>query len=361
MSSLLLAFLLAAPVPSGAAPSENRRIVTLIAGGDVTLGYHFEELFDAEIVNGKPQDEMLAYPFAKVRPALAAADIAVVNLECPFTVRGEKLTKNFNFRAKPALAGAVAAAGIDVVSLANNHLMDYGLLGLLDTLEALDKAGVRHFGAGRTLAEARQPAIVTRNGLRVAFLGYFFLGDRNIEPREVLATATTPGVAGTYKDLAAMKTMLVEDLAAARGKADLVVPFFHWGREASHEIEGYQVELARLAVRSGARVVLGAHPHVLQAMASVNGVPVAYSLGNFVFGGNSNPRVKDSALFKVTLSPGGALSTEVLPIQVTRMPDAPFQPFLLDGEEKERVLKTLALFPRGGAGELLPSLSPFGQ
>ena len=351
---VLLLLLLLSSCRRAGPPAPGR--ISLIAGGDVTLGYHFEELFDARLAAGERREELLAYPFARVRSALSEADLAVVNLECPFTLRGEKLVKNFNFRARPELVETLTLAGIDAVSLANNHAMDYGAQGLLDTLETLDRAGIGHFGAGRDLAEARRPLIVERRGIRVALLGYFFLGDRNIEPEAVLATGSAPGVAGTYKDLEGMRRMLAEDIAAAKRQADVVVPFFHWGREATQELEPYQPELAALAISAGAGLVLGSHPHVLQGVAVEQGVPVVYSLGNFVFGGNSNPKVKDAGLFRVELGRSGVEEAQLLPIQVTRLPEGPFQPFLLEGAERRRVLDEVAAFPHGG-GASLPSLS----
>ena len=105
-----------------AAPPE----VTVLVAGDVTLGYHYEEYVEEQVKKGKAKDEMVAWGFANVRALTTKADLFVVNLECPFTDRGEKITKNFNFRAKPELVAALVAGGVDVVSLANNHMVDYG-------------------------------------------------------------------------------------------------------------------------------------------------------------------------------------------------------------------------------------------
>ena len=250
------------PLLIAAAPPE----LTVLVSGDVTLGYHYEEYVDEQVKKGKPKDEMLAWGFAKVRPLTTKADLFVVNLECPFTDRGEKLAKNFNFRARPELVAALVAGGVDVVSLANNHMIDYGPEGLFDTLSTLDTHGIVHFGAARTLAEARAPAIVEKNGVTIAFLGYFFLGDRNIEPSQVIATEGQPGVAGHFSDTAALKAMLEADIRAAKKKAEDVIPFFHWGRESRGQPEPYQLEVAHHAIDSGASAGLGSHPNVLQGM-----------------------------------------------------------------------------------------------
>ncbi len=330
--------------------------IVVIFGGDVTLGYHYEEYFDDQLSKGRTREEMLAYPFKELNGRLRATDLAVVNLECPFTARGEKIPKNFNFRARPELVSVLLAGGVGAVSVANNHMMDYGPVGLFDTLETLDLAKLPHFGAGRTLLEARRPAIVERGGHKLALLGYFFLATHNIEPAEVLATETAPGVAGHRADLKLMKRMLREDVTAARAQADLVIPFFHWGREGNHFPEAYQVELAHLAIDSGAAAVVGSHPHVLQGMELYRGAPIFYSLGNLIFGGNWDPKVKESALIAVRFSSAGYLSTEIIPVQTDRFPKLPIQPFLLDEEHSRQVLQHLAEYS-SKFEQMLPELA----
>lgn len=304
--------------------------VTVLFAGDVTLGYHYEEYVDELVKKGTPKDEALAWGFARVRDVTTKADLFVANLECPFTANGEKIAKNFNFRARPELVAALAAGGVDVVSLANNHLMDYGPEGLFDTLTTLDQHRVVHFGAARNLAAARAPAIVDVKGVKVAFLGYFFLGDRNIEPKEVIATADTPGVAGDFSDLAALTAAVRADVRAAKKKADHVVPFFHWGREGRAEPEPYQVALAKAAIDAGASAVIGSHPHVLQPIDRYRGAPIVYSLGNFVFGGNWDPKDKRTALVELTLTKAAVTQVRVLPATSDAYPERPVQPALVD-------------------------------
>jgi len=340
---------------AGTAGVVGPQSLSLTAVGDVTLGYHLEEYIDEQVSNGATFASMLSYPFERVRPIFAAADLVAANLECPFTARGEKLLKNFNFRARPELAGALQAGGIHVVTIANNHLMDYGPDGLLDTLATLDRAGIAHCGAGRSLAEARKPAIVTRHGITLGFLGYFYLGERNIEPPEVIASDDRPGVAGTYKDFEGMQKMLAEDLAALRNQVDLPIVFWHWGREGSSALEEYQVTLGHRSVDQGARLVLGSHPHVLQGMEKYQGVPIVYSLGNFVFGGNSNPRNKDSAIYRARVDRSGVLTSEAIPVQTTRVPKAPFQPMPVAGEKAARIIQFLEHAPLMGGKPLLES------
>lgn len=330
---------LALPFALAAAPNPT---VSVLFAGDVTLGHHYEEYVDQQVSRGGQKDELLAWGFQKVKGVTTGADLFVVNLECPFTERGEKLAKNFNFRARPELAAALAAGGVDVASLANNHMLDYGPEGLFDTISTLDALGIAHFGAGRTLAEARAPTFVEKKGITFAFLGYFFLGDRNIEPKEVIATAVQPGVAGDFSDLAAMKAMVDADVRAAKQRADHVIPFFHWGREGTTEPEPYQVELAHTAIDAGAAAVIGSHPHVLQGIELYQGKPVAYSLGNFVFGGNWNPRDKRTALVELRFDKHGVTKVTVVPAYSDAYPEAPVQPYLAEGEKARAVLEHLS-------------------
>ena len=354
------------PAPSGptertAEPPEStgtaEPTLWLVAGGDVTLGYHFEEYFDQQLARGASRDEMLAYGFREVRSAVARADLFIVNLECPFTARGEKLPKNFNFRARPELVDALLAGGVGAVSLANNHLMDYGPIGLSDTLATLDAAGIPHFGAGRTLAEARRPAIIERRGIRIALLGYLFFGEHNIEPPEIIAAEDRAGVAGHYSSANALEAMLRSDVAAARSQADLVIPFFHWGREGSHSPEPYQLQLAHAAIDAGAAAVLGSHPHVLQGMELYRGAPVVYSLGNFVFGGHWDPKNKESALFRARFSPKRFVDSEIIPLQIDRYPRFPMQPVVLSGKSAAEVLEHLEQYSKSFAQPLPPLAS----
>ncbi len=330
--------------PTPPVPQPEPRPLVLAVGGDVTLGYHHEEWFDEQVQKGRSREEMFAYGFKNVRPLVPDEELFVVNLECPFTARGEKVPKNFNFRARPEFVATLVAGGVDAVSLANNHLMDYGLEGLLDTMAVLDEQGIPYFGAGRNLAEARRPAIIQWQGMKVALLGYFFLGTRNIEPPMVIATETTPGVAGHFSDVDQMERMLREDITLARTQADLVIPFFHWGRERYFLPEPYQARLGRAAVEAGASLVLGSHPHVLQGMELFNGVPIAYSLGNFVFGGNWNPQPKHTALFKARFSRAGYLSSEIIPLLSDAYPLLPAQPQTVDERGADEILGLIALY-----------------
>ncbi|MBL9037170.1 MAG: CapA family protein, partial [Archangium sp.] len=195
--------------------------------------------------------------------------------------------------------------------------------------------------------------VVTVRGVRFAFLGYFFLGTNNIEPPQVIATDTTPGVAGHVESVEAVKAMLSADMRAAKKRADHVIAFFHWGREGRTTPEPYQVELGHLAIDVGASAVIGSHPHVLQGIEVYRGAPIAYSLGNFVFGGNWNPRDKRTALLHVSFEKSRLLSTEVIPAMSDAYPERPVQPYFpSDGGVVLSHLTTLS----EGFGATIPAL-----
>ncbi|HTM58024.1 MAG TPA: CapA family protein [Candidatus Udaeobacter sp.] len=339
-----------------------RSAVALIAAaGDTTLGANLQAHYDDRASSGISPELLQSLYFSGVKPVLDWADLAMVNLECPFTDRGKPLPKNFNFRARPELVEILKEGSVDAVTLANNHLMDYGDVGVRDTVSALDHAGILHFGAGKNLGEARRALTVDRAGVRLGFLGYYFQDARDMrEPREVFATKHDAGVAGCYTDLGCMRKMLEHDVRHLAPDVDAAIPFFHWGHEGSTELRDYQIDLAHRAIDLGCRAVLGAHPHRFQAVEVYRGAPIFYSLGNFVFGGNKDPQDKLSAIARLRVPKSGPVDADLVPIQITRWPDAPFQPFPLEGDDKRAALVRLAGVSLGVA-EMLPQLAEFAD
>jgi len=218
-----------------------------------------------------------ANPWQGTGKALKSADLAFGNLESAVSTRGEPFLKEYNFRAKPAALATLAHhSGIDVLNLANNHTGDYGPRALVDTVNGVERQGIKAVGAGANLKRALTPQVVRRLGLRVAFVGF-----SEIAPIEFTAGADRPGTAW------ANPSEIVDAIRAARRKADIVVATFHWGIEKQTLETERQRQLADVAVRAGAQVVVGAHPHTLQPVRRQGGAIVAYSLGNFVFDGQS--------------------------------------------------------------------------
>jgi poly-gamma-glutamate synthesis protein (capsule biosynthesis protein) len=331
--------------------------VSIAAAGDTVLGFNLQDHFDEQLALGRTRAELYDLYGRGIRDVLGAADLAIANLECPFTQRGEKLYKNFNFRARPEMVEILKRASIDVVTVANNHAMDYGTAGMSDTRTTLDQAGIGHFGTGNNLDDARRPLIVERNGLSIGFLGYYFQNQEDmLEPPEIYALADRPGASGCYTDLEQIKAMVSEDVARLATNVDAVIPFFHWGKESQYLVRDYQIEIAQLCIRRGARAVLGAHPHRLQGVQVFDGAPIFYSLGNFIYGGVKNPSDTLTMVAQLTID-RERVSASVVPVQFTNWPDAPYQPFVLEGEARARGLARIAELS-AGFGRTLPMLRP---
>jgi Bacterial capsule synthesis protein PGA_cap len=218
------------------------------------------------------------YPWTSVAGALRRADIAVANLECAVSTRGTPVPKEYNFRGSPASLKAVSAyAGIDVLTVANNHSLDFGRLAFADTLRYAHGYGMKTIGGGSNLDTARRPAVIRSGGLKVALLGF-----SDVRP---LGFDAGPSTSGTTP---AFPAYVAADVRAAHRRADVVVVYFHWGIERTFTPTVRQRSLAATAFDAGATIVLGAHPHVLQPIANVGPRrAVAWSLGNFVFGATS--------------------------------------------------------------------------
>ncbi|MGH3042956.1 MAG: CapA family protein [Gaiellaceae bacterium] len=245
------------------------RPVRLAAGGDVTLG----DGVRTAIARYGPR-----WPWLSVAPVLRAADVTVVNLETCVSTRGRPWPgKEFTFRGTPAsLRVTRVFAGVDVGSLANNHSLDYGRAAFADTLRYARRYGIRTIGGGADLAQARRAAILTRGGLRIAFLGF-----SDVRPPGFDAGPDRSGATP------ALPAYIRTDVRKAERNADVVVVYFHWGIELDRTPNARQRTLAQIALRAGAAVVLGAHPHVLQPRERRGDRLIAWSLGNFVFDWNS--------------------------------------------------------------------------
>ncbi len=269
------------------------------------------------------------YPFLATTSLLRRGDITIGNLESPLTNSGEEFTgKKFRFKSAPASAAALQRAGFTHLSLANNHILDFGAKGLRETIATLDGAGISHAGAGTDLGNARQASIVTVRGKRIALLAYSLT-----YPAEFYAGTDRAGTAPGYE--AYYRT----DIARARQSADYVVVSFHWGTECDDFPRGYQKNTAHRAIDAGADVVLGHHPHVLQGIEYYKHGVVFYSLGNFAFASRSR-KADRSMIARITLD-NGISAVEVIPLNVLYS-DVRYQPRPLDGAGGEDVARHLA-------------------
>jgi poly-gamma-glutamate capsule biosynthesis protein CapA/YwtB (metallophosphatase superfamily) len=256
--------------------------IELVATGDIMLARTVEE---------RMNQYGSLYPFQAVYPLLQAADIAVGNLETPFTVHGRPADKQFIFRAHPEHIPILQTVGFDVLSLANNHILDFPPDSLDDTLAALEELGIATVGAGRGEAAAHTPTVLEVKGIRVAFLAFAAPRWRN-SPEVPTAT-----------DVAwAEPEPVRKAVAQAREEADLVIVLLHTGTEYEAQANQEQRAVAHAAVEAGANLVIGHHPHVLQDVEVYRGVPIVYSLGNFVFDMDVIEQTRDTAILRAVLA-----------------------------------------------------------
>lgn len=257
MRTLILAVgILLACVPTAA------QKVTFVAVGDICLARGVEQ---------RMHEKGPGYPFAAMG-LVKQADIVFGNLECCLATAGKAVPKKYNFRGRPENVRALKQAGFTVVSLANNHSLDFGKEALSETLVNVRNSGIVPVGAGMSIRSAHALRIVTVRGLRVGFLAYL-----GLFPSVVPLTADTPAVAMAELDA------VTRDVKAARNTVDVLIVSMHAGKEYTFTHAARQEAIAHAAVDAGADMVIGHHPHVVQDSEVYRGKPIFYSLGNFIF------------------------------------------------------------------------------
>jgi poly-gamma-glutamate synthesis protein (capsule biosynthesis protein) len=230
---------------------------------------------------------------APVAPVLSSADLAIVNLETAITERGTPAVKNFTFRAPARALTALAGAGVDVATMANNHGFDYGPDGLTDSLAASAATGFPVIGIGRNAAQAYAPYRATVHGQRIAVIAATQVLDSNLISSWT-ATDTQAGLASAKE-----VPRLVDAVHAVRPTTDTVVVFLHWGIEQHTCPSTDQETLARTLVDAGADIVIGGHSHRLEGAGKLGAAFVDYGLGNFVFYTSGGPGAQ-SGVVRVT-------------------------------------------------------------
>ena len=299
--------------------------LSIIVGGDVMLGGRAKQ----PIAENGPD-----YPFAAVLPLLQNARIVLANLEGPFAREARKQPRNFSYRVDVELASSLTRAGINVVTLANNHLMDCGREGVLETLDVLSAARVSAAGAGVNERAAHAPVILQAGRLKIGLLGYYW-------NRRTAATPDQPGSAMDPPDA------IEADLRALRNRVDRIVVTFHWGVPYEREPSLEDRSKARFAIDCGADAVVGHHPHIVQPFEIYRGYPIFYSVGNFAFGsGNSRA---EGLLIGIRFEETRTV-VNAYPLYVkNRDPRVDYQPKVLAGEAGNRVLSQMAGVSGGSA------------
>jgi Bacterial capsule synthesis protein PGA_cap len=292
----------------------------LLVGGDVMLAGRARPLLARHGTR---------YPFAGVRPLLERADVVLANLEGPLAARAARQPseRRFSYRVAPLTATALADAGIRLVTLANNHLMDCGPDGVLETMAILRQTGIGVVGAGVDRTAAHAPAVIATANGRLGVLGYYW-------NRRCAATATRAG--GAMDDIASLE----RDIPALRRQVDFLVVTSHWGVPYERAPSAEEQQRARRAIDLGADAVIAHHPHVIQPCEIHRGRPIFYSVGNFAFGsGNS----KAEGLLVGLRWTNAEMVVDVYPLYVkNRDPRVAYQPKLLRGLSAHRALRRLA-------------------
>jgi len=280
--------------------------------------------------------ELLSYPLRRLAPTFHAADLVFVNNEGALSDHGRQNGLN---RTPEKFAKVMKAAGISIVNLANNHTFDAEERGFLDTLRVLSAAGIGHVGGGRDLSDARKPFIVTRNGIKLGFLGY---SQFNNFGESSFAAERRPGI--VPMDPFVMK----EDIRKLKSQVDYVLVAIHWATSRSAEVAPENRNFAHDLVDAGADVVLGHHPPHPKGIEVYNGKVILYAPSN-VLRGHSGPDLDDGYLARFTMGKKAVEKVEVLPIFGKGQPEGHtgpydaklFQPYLMQGEDARQLLEKI--------------------
>ena len=295
----------------------DRPPLTIIAMGDIMLD---------QLTRKKLKEYDPSYPFLKVKHLLEQGDVIFGNLEAPISARGTPLTgKKYTFCAAPFSVQCLQDAGINMVSLANNHIMDYGQEALIDTLNILAEHNIAAAGAGTDSTQAHASTIMESKGYRVALLAYTDDFAVPAQHRSFWRAAEQKPGAALLHDHNQIKA----DIERLRPAADLVLVSFHWGYEYTSNVAAEQQKLGRLAIDAGADLVLGHHPHVPQGIEIYRGKPIVYSLSNFVFYPFANrPATQNTFLLQAKYEAGKINELFLIPIK-----GGDSQPYFPQGQE----------------------------
>ena len=249
------------------------------------------------------------FPFQGVADVTQRADLAFGNLESPISGRGQKIDKKYTFNAPRHSVEGLTYAGFDVVSLANNHILDYGTIAMDDTVRIAEGNGIRQVGL-TTGDEPQNPLILKANGVHVGFLAYCDPAPKYSYAEEFYAFDRRPA-AGTRENLA-------RDIGALRDRVDILVVSMHWGIEYQTEPTAHSVALGRFIIDQGADILAGHHPHVQQEPEVYKGGLIIYSMGNFVFDQHSRPLTRISRVYRVYVNRAGVTRAEYLPCEIPK-------------------------------------------
>lgn len=297
-----------------------KKDILISFAGDCTLGT--DTTFDQSTslpAAVKANGNDYSYIFKNVKPIFGKDDYTLVNLETTFTNATEKFDKGssvqFHFKGPKTYTNMLTEGSIEGVTVANNHIYDYGQKGFNDTIKALEEKKIDITGEGHIIRK-------TINGIKFGFLGYQAWDNSETTKSKI------------KKD--------IDDLKAEG--TQVIIPYFHWGVERDNKPTEYQIDLAHFSIDNGATMVLGSHPHVIQSLENYKGKLIAYSLANFAFGGNSNPQDKRTfilqAKFNFNDNDLGSIDFKVLPATISSVSNRnDYVPTLAKGETGKSILK----------------------
>lgn len=271
-----------------------------------------------------------------VAPVLSKADIVFGNVEAPFTDRtkglaGIKEGGKYVLKNPVKSFDAFKMCGFNLVSLANNHILDYYKEGVLDTYRLFEENGIAHSGTGENLEKAREPAIIEKNGVKVGLLSYTDMAEivyKGNPPISFIAGKDKFGVAPKKRDY------IIEDIKKTKPSVDLLIISLHWGIEESFDIADYQIKMAHEFIDSGADIILGHHPHQFQGIELYKGKPIFYSLGNFVFDQN-DPENQEGFIASLEYEENELKDLKLLPIRTINKSKV----VLVKGDEAQQLLE----------------------
>jgi len=303
------------------APKSELVTITISAAGDCSLGNHQEQEYNCSFVQAYDKEGGAEYFLRNVKDIFAADDLTIVNLEGVLTTSNEAQTgRTYNIKGDPSYAKILTEGSVEMVSMGNNHRLDYGLGGTADTEDALEAEGIQY-------AYDKNVAVYETKGIRIGFIS-------------VNEVSWGFGTETLVKEG-------IEKLRSLEEAPHMIVVACHWGIEKDNQPEAYQLELGKKCIDMGADLVLGHHPHVLQGIEEYKGKLIVHSLGNFSFGANRNPADKDTMIFQQTFTFVDGVKQEdmvakVIPCTVSSISHRNnFQPTPLEGEDVERVIGRL--------------------
>ena len=291
------------------------KMFTITVAGDTTLGSTPDLRKRKDCFENVAEEKGYAWFFSGLTELFGSDDLTLVNFEGTLTESSDLKEKKFNFKGPAEYTDILTLGSVEAVSIANNHIVDYGEKGKADTIANLENAGIVVSGGGIL-------GVYEKNGVKVGMTGYCF----------------------PYKD---GKKDISKDVKALReAGCQIVVASFHWGSEYREDFTAEQRSIGRAAIKAGADIVVGHHPHIVQGIEAYNDTYILYSLGNLVFGGNVDPDDRDAAAVRLTFTVhedrAEAPEMAIVPLRLTELSDGTdYRPVLAKGDEAERIVKRI--------------------